>query len=72
MAVEAGERERLEAVVSEGVRALGLSVQELTQSLGAPECGCLEHVQLRMAAKQLPDAVLVSAVEGFEKLGHVE
>jgi hypothetical protein len=72
MAVEARQRERLEAVVPEGVRAPGISVQELTQSLGVPERSCLEHVQLRPPAKQLADAVPISAVEGFEQLGHVE
>ena len=68
MAEEAGEPERLEAVVAERVRSGRLFVQQLAYPLCPAERSGLEHVQLRVAREQ-PGHV-VAAVERFEQLAH--
>ena len=70
VAEEAGETKRLEAIVPERVREARVLVQELPEPHGSAEGGCLEDVQFRLAAEQLGNARVVSAVEGFEQLRH--
>ncbi len=43
---EAGEAERMEAVVAVGVDEGRIALDELAHSPGLPERGCFEHIQL--------------------------
>jgi predicted nucleotidyltransferase len=69
MTEEAGEPERLEAVVPVQVGGGGIPVQQLKQAFRLAAGRRLEDIQLRLSCAELRDPVGFSSVEGFEELG---
>ena len=68
--VEAGEGERLEAIVAVRVGEGGILGQELAHPLGYPERSGLEDVQRGLLREQLGNALVVASVECLEQVCH--
>ena len=68
--VEAGQGERLKAVVAVRVGEACIAGDELAEPVGAAQgCG-FEHVELGALGEHCLDLVGLAAVECFEQLGH--
>ena len=66
---EAGQPERMEAVVAEGVRPRCIFVEQRLQPLRPPQCRRLEHVEFTAGGEPL-SLVAVAAVDRFEDGRH--